>query len=102
MLEHDESNDDTSSSMLMSISNINDMIIMSAADLRALYLKQLACDYQKKMQVSLNTKSIIIFDRINHQAWKISILSDAEVINDVDILNKNQHESSKDLSSLDQ
>ncbi|EEH41174.1 hypothetical protein PAAG_03460 [Paracoccidioides lutzii Pb01] len=119
MLERDESDDGTPSPMPMPTPNANGMVTMSAADLRALCQqllsarpilnttfmedqKQLARDYQKEMQASLDTKSVTTFDETNHQAWKISILSDAEVIGGADILNKNQHEPPQGLSPLDQ
>ncbi|EER43517.1 conserved hypothetical protein [Histoplasma capsulatum H143] len=112
----------------MSTLNSNNMVTMTAADFIALCKqliasyqssslsssppsssssvksdedsKVLTYEYQKKMQVSLNIKSVITFDSINYQMWKIVILSDIKMISDADILNKNQQKLSEDLSSL--
>ncbi|QSS55265.1 hypothetical protein I7I53_03099 [Histoplasma capsulatum var. duboisii H88] len=119
MPERDESDDGTPSPMPMHTPNANGMVTMSAADLRALLQqlvsarpipnttfiedpKQLARDYQKEMQASLYTTFVTALDGANYQAWKIGMLSDAEVIGGADILDKNQHEPSEGLSLLDQ
>ncbi|EER38852.1 conserved hypothetical protein [Histoplasma capsulatum H143] len=112
MPERDESDDGTPSPMPMHTPNANGMVTMSAADLRALIQqlvsarpipnttfiedpKQLARDYQKEMQASLYTTFVTALDGANYQAWKIGMLSDAEVIGGADILDKNQHEPSE-------
>ncbi|EEH07205.1 conserved hypothetical protein [Histoplasma capsulatum G186AR] len=132
MSEHKEFKDSTLSSISISTSNSNSMVIMAAADLIALCkqlisahvlpsplsssppppsssnpipeedLNMLAHKYQKKAQASLNTKSIITFNGTNYQTWKMAFFLDAEVISGADILNKNQQKSSEGLSTLKQ
>ncbi|KMW68934.1 hypothetical protein BDDG_13140 [Blastomyces dermatitidis ATCC 18188] len=54
--------------------------------------------YQKDVQKAMNTKAVITFDSTNYQAWYTGILTDTEVIDESDILMKNQHVCSDDIS----
>lgn len=119
MLEYEKFENDTFNSILISILNFNNMMIMAAADFivfykwlisthtlpsssfssstsffQTLYQKKIwICwfvNIKKKTQILLNIKSVITFNDTNYQMWKMMFLLNAEVIDDADIFNKNK------------
>ncbi|KGQ00766.1 hypothetical protein PAAG_12561 [Paracoccidioides lutzii Pb01] len=101
----------------MSTPNASDMITMSIADL-LIFCQQMTCqntsninndtsvndfksqihEYQKDVQRAIDIKTVTIFNDTNYQIWQMRILADAEVISGTDILIKNQHICSNDIS----
>ncbi|EQL28634.1 hypothetical protein BDFG_08634 [Blastomyces dermatitidis ATCC 26199] len=49
--------------------------------------------YQKEVKYALDIKSVTTFDGSNYEAWCVSMLTDAEVIDETDILLRTQEES---------
>ncbi|KGQ00750.1 hypothetical protein PAAG_12579 [Paracoccidioides lutzii Pb01] len=97
--------------------NTSDMITISVADL-LIFCQQTTCqntsninndtpaddfksqiyEYQKDVQRVMDTKVVTTFNNTNYQTWYMEILTDAEVIDETDILIKNQHICSDDIS----
>ncbi|KMW69162.1 hypothetical protein BDDG_13329 [Blastomyces dermatitidis ATCC 18188] len=50
-------------------------------------------EYQKEVKYALDTKSVTTFDGSNYDAWCVDMLTDAEVIDEINILLRTQQES---------